>query len=151
METAWIQIFILTFSECVAPAGKTVCQEQQFELRFLNRADCEYAFEQLLASKEELDYVIVNRQKSGCAPSAVQAETFASLEAIKMANKDVVDWQVPGSDVSKLADANKKYMQRLKNLMACDETNYVVPCKVGEIIVEEVSGDPVEVWKSDEH
>lgn len=149
METAWIQIFILTFSECVAPAGKTVCQEQQFELRFLNRPDCEYAFDQLVASKEELDYVIVNRQKSGCAPSGVQVEAFASFEAIQLANKDTVDWRMPGTQVSERADVNKKYSERLKNLMPCDETDYVVPCKVGEIIVEEVTGDPVEIWKRD--
>jgi hypothetical protein len=150
MDTAWIQIFILTFSECVAPAGKTVCQEQQFELRFLNRPDCEYAFEQLVASKQELDYVIVNRQKSGCAPSGAQVDTYASLDAIEAANKDAVDWRTPGSEVvSKRADFNKKHSERLKNLMPCDETDYVVPCKVGEIIVEEVSGDPVEIWKRD--
>ena len=35
MDTAWIPIFILTFAECVAPAGKTVCQEQEFQLQFL--------------------------------------------------------------------------------------------------------------------
>jgi hypothetical protein len=33
--------------------------------------------------------------------------------------------------------------------MSCEETNNVVPCKVGDIIVEEVSGDRVEVWKQD--
>ena len=35
--------------------------------------------------------------------------------------------------------------KRLANLMPCEETNYVVPCKVGEIIVEEINGDNVEV------
>jgi hypothetical protein len=40
MDTAWIQVFVLTLSECVAPAGKTVCQEQSFELQFLTEADC---------------------------------------------------------------------------------------------------------------
>jgi len=65
MEVAWIQVFILTFAECVAPAGKTVCQEQQFELQFLSKADCEYALEQLIVMKDQAQYVIVNRQKSG--------------------------------------------------------------------------------------
>ena len=41
METAWIQVFLLTMSECVAPAGKTVCQEQDVELQFLTQADCQ--------------------------------------------------------------------------------------------------------------
>ena len=34
MDTAWIQVFVLTLSECVAPAGKTICQEQAFELDY---------------------------------------------------------------------------------------------------------------------
>jgi len=106
MATAWIKIFILTFAECVAPAGKTVCQEQQFELQFLGQADCEYALQQLIAMKDEADHVIVNRQKSGCAPSAV-------------------------------------------DLLSCEETGGVVPCKIGDIIVEEATGDRVEIWKQD--
>ena len=40
MDTAWIQVFVLTLSECVAPAGKTICQEQALELQFLTRSGC---------------------------------------------------------------------------------------------------------------
>ena len=32
MDTAWIQVFVLTLAECAAPAGKTVCQEREFDL-----------------------------------------------------------------------------------------------------------------------
>ena len=49
MDTAWIQVFVLTLAECIAPAGKTVCQEREFDLQFLTRADCEYALEQLVS------------------------------------------------------------------------------------------------------
>jgi len=49
MDTAWIQVFVLTLSECVAPAGKTVCHEHEFELQFLTRADCEVALQQLVS------------------------------------------------------------------------------------------------------
>ena len=149
MDTSWIQIFILTLAECVAPAGKTVCQEQQFELRFLSQEDCQYALEQLIAMKDEADHVIVNRQKSGCAPSAAESDTFPSLDAIKEANKDTVGWRVPGEGDVRRSAVNKDHRERLGELMSCEETGNVVPCKVGDIIVEDASGDSVEVWKSD--
>jgi len=149
MATAWIQVFILTFAECVAPAGKTVCQEQQFELQFLSRADCEYALQQLIAMKDEADHVIVNRQKSGCAASAVESETFASLDAIIEAHKDTADWHMPDENDVRRTVVNKDHSKRLAELMSCEETSNVVPCKVGDIIVEDATGDSVEVWKSD--
>ncbi len=149
MDTSWIQVFILTFAECVAPAGKTVCQEQQFELQFLNRADCEYALLQLVEMKDEADHVIVNRQKSGCAPSAAESEIFSSLEAINEANSDTVGWRVPDADDARRSIVNKDHKERLEDLMSCEETGNVVPCKIGDIIVEDATGDSVEVWKQD--
>jgi hypothetical protein len=149
METAWIQIFILTFAECVAPAGKTVCQEQQFELQFLSSADCEYALEQLISMKGGADHVIVNRQKSACTPSAVESDTFASLEAINEAYKDMAGWRVPNEGDVRRSVVNKDHSERLAELMTCEETSNVVPCKVGDIIVEDATGDSVEVWKKD--
>ena len=149
MDTSWIQVFILTLAECVAPAGKTVCQEQQFELQFLSRADCEYALEQFVAAKSELEYVIVNRQKSGCAASAAESKTYKSLEDINAALGNSPDWRAPGDDTSRRAVVHEDHNKRLASLMPCEDTNYVVPCKVGEIIVEEISGDSVEVWKQD--
>lgn len=148
MDTSWIQIFILTLSECVAPAGKTVCQEQQFEMRFLSQEDCGYALEQLIAMKDEAEYVIVNRQKSGCAPSAAESETYASLDAINEAHKDTVGWRMSGNDNARRIEVNKNHSERLSELMPCEETGGVVPCKIGDIIVEEEStGDSVDVWK----
>jgi hypothetical protein len=149
MATAWIQVFILTFAECVAPAGKTVCQEQQFELQFLVRTDCEYALEQLIAMKDEADHVIVNRQKSACVASAVESETFASLDAIIEAHKDTAGWRVPDENDVRRTVVNKDHTLRLAELMSCEETSNVVPCKIGDIIVEDATGDSVEVWKSD--
>lgn len=149
MDTSWIQIFILTFAECVAPAGKTVCQEQQFELQFLTQADCEYALQQLVTMKDEADHVIVNRQKSACVPSAAESNTFASLEAINEAYKDTVGWRVPGESDIRHSAVNKNHQERLDDLMSCEETSNVVPCKIGEIIVEDATGDSVEVWKQD--
>ena len=149
MDTSWIQVFILTFAECVAPAGKTVCQEQQFELQFLSQADCDYALEQMIAMKDEAEHVIVNRQKSVCAPSAAESQTFPSLEAINDEYKDAVGWRVPGESEIRRDAVNKTHHERLESLMTCEETNNVVPCKVGDIIVEDATGDSVDVWKSD--
>jgi hypothetical protein len=149
MATTWIQVFILTLAECVAPAGKTVCQEQHFELQFLNLRDCEYALEQLITMKDQSDYVIVNRQKSGCAPTAVESESFASLDAINEANKDTAGWQVPGDFDARRSAVNMDHSERLEDLMSCEETNFVVPCKIGDIIVEDATGNNVDVWKRD--
>ena len=147
MDVSWIQVFILTFAECVAPAGKTVCQEQQFELQFLTKADCEYALQQMISMKDEAEHVIVNRQKSGCAPSAAETSTFPSREAIQEANKDTAGWRAPEDSEMRRSAVNQSHSERLADLMTCEETGNVVPCKVGDIIVEDATGDSVEVWK----
>ena len=149
MTTAWIQIFILTFAECVAPAGKTVCQEQQFELQFLSREDCEYALEQLISTKDQSDHVIVNRQKSACVATAVETEVHASLDAINEAHQDTADWRAPAQSDVRRTRAIKDHRERLDILMSCEETSNIAPCKIGDIIVEDATGNSVEVWKSD--
>ena len=147
METAWIQIFILTLAECVAPVGKTVCQEQQFELQFVSRADCEYALQQIIAMKDENEQIIVNRQKSGCAPSAVETAAYRSRDEINAALETTTGWRTPADVPSRRAAVSASHRQRLENLKSCDETDGQAPCKIGEIIVEEASGESVEVWK----
>ncbi|MEL7185275.1 MAG: hypothetical protein AAFN50_02425 [Pseudomonadota bacterium] len=145
MDTAWIQVFVLTFAECVAPAGKTVCQQQQFELEFLTRRDCEYALEQLVTMKDALDNVIVDHGKSGCAVSAREAGTFASADAIQQANAD--NWHAPANVDQRRVVVNEAHQQRLADLKPCSDTNGAAPCKIGQIIVEEATGDSVEVWR----
>ena len=149
MDPAWIQVFVLTIAECVAPAGKTVCQEQQFELQFLTDADCRVALEQFVALKEASPNVIVDRARSGCAPSTREAEAFASLEAISEANKDTIGWRQPGPGDGD-STARLAYKDRLAALKTCEETEGVTPCKVGEIIVEDAMGERVEVWRRDQ-
>lgn len=149
METAWIQIFILTLAECVAPVGKTVCQEQQFELQFVSRADCEYALQQLIETKDANEQVIVNRQKSGCAPSAIETDAYRSRDEINAALESSAGWRTPAENGSRRAAAHATHKERLANLKSCEETNGQAPCKIGEIIVEEARGEPVEVWKRD--
>ena len=62
METAWIQVFVLTLSECLAPAGKTVCQEQELQMQFVNLADCEVVRDQFISLIELSDNSIVNKE-----------------------------------------------------------------------------------------
>lgn len=149
MDTAWIQVFVLTIAECVAPAGKTVCQEREFELLFLTEADCQVALEQLVTLKEESASVIVNRQKSGCAPSARERDAFASAEAINEANKDTIGWRVPRPDDGEVATTRIAHQDRLAGLKTCEESGGVAPCKIGEIIIEGANGEHVEVWRRD--
>ena len=149
MTTAWIQIFILTFSECVAPAGKTVCQEQQFELQFLSREDCEYALQQLISTKDQSENVIVDRQKSACVVTAVETEIHSTLDAINEAHQDTANWRAPGENDVRRAGTIKDHRERLDEMMSCEETSNITPCRIGDIIVEDATGQSIEVWKSD--
>ncbi len=149
MEAVWIKVFVLTLAECVAPAGKSVCQEQQFELHLLNREDCEYALEQMIAMKSDADNVIVNRQKSGCAPSALQIDSFLSLDALNEANSGTSGWQELSEIAARRSTVNQDHSDRLVGLKSCEQTDGVAPCKIGDIIVEAEAGDNVELWKQD--
>ena len=149
MDAAWIQVFLLTLSECVAPAGKTVCQEQQLELQFLSQADCEAALEQLVTLKQESNKVIIDPDKASCTATARRQEVFVSLEAVANAYGTQENWKAP--DVSE-ADPSREltlHQERLDKLPVCGETSGV-PCKMGDIIIEESTGDPVDVWRRDQ-
>jgi hypothetical protein len=126
MDAAWIQVFVLTLSECVAPAGKTVCQEQSFELQFLTQADCEFALQQLVSLKQESESVIIDPARASCAPSARQ-ETGDTSPGVALAS----------------------HKERLASLPECGEEGVEAPCKVGEIIIEAGDVEPVEVWRRD--
>jgi len=147
MDIAWIQVFVLTLSECVAPAGKTVCQEQSFELQFLTQADCEFALQQLVSLKQESDSVIIDPAKASCAPTARQQPVFASLAAIEDANRDKANWKAPATSDTAPGMALASHRERLASLPDCDEDGAEAPCKVGEIIIEAGDVEPVEVWR----
>ena len=98
MDTAWIQVFVLTIAECVAPAGKTVCQEQELEMLFLNENDCKVALQQLVSLKSASDNVIVDAGHSRCAPSAREREVFPNLDEVKEALGDTIGWRTPEID-----------------------------------------------------
>lgn len=148
MGTAWIKIFVLTLSECVAPAGKTVCQESQFELEFLNRADCETALQQMITLKDESPNVIVDKSASGCRPSAREQEVYASLAEVSGSVDDDENWREPRVEAEDTLDLRERYEERLGKLKTCEETGGVAPCKMGQIIIEGATGEPVEVWRS---
>ncbi len=147
MDIAWIQVFVLTLAECVAPAGKSICQEQEFELQFLTEADCEFALEQLVSLKEESAAVIVNSKRSNCAPAAQQREVYESLEAINQAFD--AHWETPQTDGAEPSARQIPHKVRLEELKSCEETEGIAPCKVGDIIMEGAEGDSVEVWRKD--
>ena len=150
MDTGWIQVFVLTLAECVAPAGKTVCQESQFELQFLTRADCEYALQQLVTLKEESSSVIVDRGRSRCAPSAREQQVFSSLADAAAASGDAQAWQAPAPQSAQTSDTRKAHQDRLEGMKTCEESKGVAPCRIGEIIIEEATTpEQVEVWRRD--
>ncbi len=149
MDAAWIQVFVLTLSECVAPAGKTVCQEQSFELQFLTQQDCEFALQQLVSLKQESEAVIIDPAKASCAPTARQRQVFASLDAIEEANRDKSNWKAPVVEDSAPGVAVASHRERLARLPDCDAEGAEAPCKVGEIIIEAGDVAPVEVWRRD--
>ncbi len=150
MDAAWIPIFVLTLAECIAPAGKTVCQEHEFELTFLSQSDCEIALEQLVTLKDAAENVIVDKSKSGCVPSARQQGVFSSLAEVAESVEDKSNWRPPDSQGSSSESTRNQHKARLESLPTCEESKGVAPCKVGEIIIEDATvGEPVEVWRSD--
>ena len=149
MDTAWIQIFVLTLVECVAPAGKTVCQEREFDLQFLTPSDCEYALEQLVSLRAESESVIVDVSKSRCAPAARQRDVFASLEAINEAFAATEGWHELDAEESQPGFKQAPHQERLASLPTCEDSDGVAPCKIGEIIIEEASQQSMEVWRRD--
>ena len=151
MDIAWIQVFVLTIAECVAPAGKTICQEQELEMVFLTENDCKVALEQLVSLKSASESVIVNAERSSCAPTARKKEIFTSLEEIDQSFGDAKGWRTPDLEESEPDFTQVSHNERLDSLKSCEETDGVAPCKVGEIVIEAAAtGEPVQVWRRDQ-
>lgn len=148
METAWIQVFVLTLAECVAPAGKTICQERELEIAFMDRTACEQAMEQMLWLAEGTSDVIINRDKTRCAASAVERPVFASVDEVRNQHGDANTWQAPSTSAQGTDSSQQAHQERLANLQSCEDTRGVTPCKVGEIIIEGATEQRSEVWRS---
>ena len=147
MDPTWIQVFVLTLSECVAPAGKTVCQDHEIEMQFLSQAECEVVLQELISLKDASETVIVNRQQSSCSASARETKVFASLEDAKVAS-NAGAWRDPESE---LPTSAVPHAERLEKLQSCEDSLGIAPCKSGDIIVEAaVPGRHIEVWRRKE-
>jgi hypothetical protein len=148
METAWIQVFVLTLTQCLAPAGKMVCQEETVEYYFSSEDDCSRALVQMVDLAARADNILVDRQRSDCRPGVKQAQVFASGDEARSsmtggANVLLIDDEVPPANFMQSA-----HNDRLKDLQACDATDGVAPCKIGDIIIEAASESPSsQVWQ----
>lgn len=147
MDTAWIQVFVLTISECVAPAGKTVCQEQALELQFLTEEDCRKALDQLVELKKESERVIVDEDAAQCVPTGREQEAFASAAALDEAFGDVTGWRKPDSSGAGSGETLAAHTERLESLPSCEESGGEKPCRVGSIILEREEPRTIEVWQ----
>jgi len=149
MDTGWIQVFVLVLTECVAPAGKNVCQEQELRYEFFDRSDCEVVLEQLLVHKDRSENIIVNKDKSACLPTAKKLQIYNSLDDANDALSGTDGWgQIPVEDEA-LDFTQEAHLKRLDSVPECGEVGGVAPCKIGEIIVEGASEKKSEVWRQD--
>lgn len=148
METAWIQVFVLTLTQCIAPAGKVVCQEETVEYHFTNEEDCARALVLMVDLAARAENILVDRQRSNCSPGAKESVVFADSDTAKssLANTEnfvLIDGKEPPPDFMQVA-----HSERLDNLQTCEETNGVAPCKIGEIILEAAAEESrTEIWR----
>jgi hypothetical protein len=147
MDMAWIQVFVLTLSECIAPAGKTVCQEQELQMQFVDQAECELALQQLVSLKDGADNVIVYKDKSRCAPSARHQPVYASLQAVNKELAGSPDWLAPEVADAPADFTQSSHQERLATLSKCEDVSGVAPCRIGDIIIEGATRQTVEVWR----
>ena len=154
MDTGWIQVFVLTLAECIAPAGKSVCQEQQVQYQFVDREECEAVLQQLVDYSAGSENVIVNERQSSCRPTTVQRQVFASLDEANEQLSDTEGWgtlNAPGQQGAPQSgepgDTEAAHRERLAGLPECEDVDRKPPCKVGQIIVEAESGQEMEVWR----
>jgi hypothetical protein len=145
MDAAWIKVIVLTLAECVAPEGKTVCQEQETQYHFVDEVECQKVLEQLINYRDSFENVIVNRADSNCRAGTRQVQISEARVDPEFAD--------PNAEES-AKTAQKDFMRerhelRLKGLPVCDDQQLVTPCRRGEIIIESVSENETEVWKQE--
>lgn len=141
METAWIQVFILTLTQCIAPPGKMVCQEESVEFQFADQVDCEVALVQMLDVAARVDSVIVKRESSHCRAATKEIKVFASAEEAGEQFEGAENLAMLQVDDPPLDFTQTAHLERLDSLHNCADVAGVPPCKIGEIIVE-AAGEP---------
>ncbi len=148
METAWIQVFVLTLTQCLAPSGKMVCQEETVEYYFSSEDDCARVLVQMVDLAARADNIIVDRERSDCRPGVKQTQVYASGDEARAAmtggaNVLLIDDEVPPPDFMQSA-----HNDRLNEMRPCEDTDGVAPCKIGEIIIEAAAEGPkTQVWR----
>lgn len=148
METAWIQVFVLTLTQCLAPAGKMVCQEETVEYYFSSEDDCARALVQMVDLAARADNILVDRERSDCKPGVKQTQVFASGDEARAsmtggASVLLINDEVPPADFMQTA-----HNDRLKDMQTCEESDGVTPCKIGDIIIEGATESPKsQVWR----
>ena len=148
METAWIQVFVLTLTQCIAPAGKMVCEEEIVQFQFADQVHCEVALVQMLDVSARVDNVIIKRESSHCRAAAKEIKVFASAAEASVQfegaeNLAMLEVDDPPPDFTQTA-----HQERLKTLHNCDEVAGVAPCKIGEIIIEAAAeSENSSVWR----
>lgn len=150
MDAAWIQVFVLVFSQCVAPPGKTVCQQEEVRYQFYSRNDCEKVLQQLITFSDSAENVIVNRDESRCLASASSQKVFASVEAVREAAGGDTEWSEVPSNEARVDFIQKAHLERLGELFECSDTGGVAPCRMGDIIVEGATVKKTDVWTQDQ-
>ena len=150
MDIAWIKVVVLTLAECVAPEGKTVCQEQQVQYYFVDEVECQKVLEQLIDYKDGFENVIVNRDASSCKTTARNLQAFTSRSKADEYFADTGGLEVKSNEPAMKDFLQKRHDLRLESLHVCDDQNLVTPCRRGEIIIERMTENKTEVWKLDE-
>jgi hypothetical protein len=151
METAWIKVFVLTLAQCVAPAGKLVCQEEIVEYHFVSEDDCTRALEQMIDFAARADNVLVDRAKSSCNAGAVESAVYTSGS-----DTGAPDLSARGLARVKSTSPPPDFLQvvhseRLQGMKTCEDTSGVAPCKIGSIIIEAATEqNQAEVWQQQE-
>ncbi|MEX0976343.1 MAG: hypothetical protein WDZ50_04525 [Woeseia sp.] len=161
MDTAWIQVFVLSLSECVAPAGKTVCQEQLVQYEFYDRAECEAVLQQFIEYSAGAENIIINTEKSQCLATVRQSQTFRTLQQANrelgnIENLDTLPLEddaqedaQEGAEQDTPRESSTEHAARLEKLPDCDSDYSITPCKVGQIIVETDATREIPVWRRD--
>ncbi len=148
MDTAWIQVFVLSLSECVAPAGKTVCQEQVVQYQFYDQAECEAVLQQFIKYSAGADNIIINAEKSQCFATVRQSPTFRTLQQANQELGAIENLETLPVEQSTPVPSGE-HAARLEQLPDCDSNYSVTPCKVGQIIVETDATREIPLWRRD--
>lgn len=147
MDIAWIKVVVLTLAECVAPEGKTVCQEREVQYYFVDEVECQKVLEQLIDYRDNFDNVIVDKEGSGCSAATQSAEVYSSRIDADPSFVDDEGYVVVGESPKQKDFIREQHDTRLESLQVCDDQQLVTPCRRGDIIIESVSENTTGVWK----